>query len=107
MTGVARREEAEEDRSELEQLGDELSRRGMHVTLAPASDTDEPLLEVINPHVPGLRGRRIRWADGVFWWQWPQQIAQTVGRAADLVAAELQWSRQFGIAPPRGDPGGT
>jgi len=103
----------------LERLGEELGRRDLRVTLAPApfwrgaasdgelvlESGEELILEVINARVPAMQGRRIRWADGAFWWQWEERIDSSVSGAADIVSAALQWSRQLGLAPPRGEPG--
>jgi hypothetical protein len=52
--------------AELERLGDELSRRGLRVTLAPEDDT--LVLEVINPRPYDRRAVRVTWSDGAFLW---------------------------------------
>lgn len=121
MASAMQREEPEGDRaSELEQLGEELSRRGIHgmrTVLAPDRD-DEPVLDVIRSRPAGVGlsvgGMRVRWQDGSFWWSWPaagaEQIAGDgdVGGAADSIISALQWSRQaLNLPAPHLEPGGT
>ena len=110
MTHATGRVAPEEDssRRELEQLGEELSRRrGMHVSLAPDGD-DQPVLEVVSDLPRSPRGTRISWRDGSFWLSTLEQVpGGDIRQAADWIAAALGWSRQLGLIPPRGAPGET
>lgn len=52
--------------AELERLGEELSRRGLRVTLAPEGAA--VVLEVINPRPYDMRTVRVTWSGGSFTW---------------------------------------
>jgi hypothetical protein len=112
MARAMRREEPEEVRpSALELLGDELGRRDLRVTLAPAAD-DVLVLEAIRPMPTGVwlsvTARRIRWHDGAFWMDTAaipdgEMLPADIKRAASAVAAALSWPRQvLRLMPPSG-----
>lgn len=52
--------------AELERLGNELSRRGLRVTLAP--EGTDLVLEVINPRPYAMRAVRVVWSGDSFSW---------------------------------------
>jgi hypothetical protein len=52
--------------AELERLGEELSRRGLRVTLAP--EGTDLVLEVINPRPYNMRAVRLIWSGAAFCW---------------------------------------
>lgn len=113
MTCAAGRIEPEDvpdqdNRSELERLGDELSlRRGMHVSLAPDEGGDE-VLEIISDLPGPRRARRVSWHDGSFWMHDIMLVPKRdIGQAADWIAADLGWTRNIGLVPARGDPDST
>lgn len=115
MTPAAGHQKPEGDRpSELEQLGDELSRRGMHTTLAPGDEDEGPVLEAISPRPTGIglavTGMRVWFRNGAFWWAGGEELGSgtDISRAADRVAAALQWSRQaLRLPDPHPEPGST
>jgi hypothetical protein len=78
------------DELRIEDLGEELCRRGMRVSLAP-DEHDQPVLEAVHPRL-GTK-RRIRCSDG-----WFQVVASTellpqesLAAAAGWIVAQLQW----------------
>lgn len=91
-------------KSELEMLGDELSRRDMRTTLGP--DNGGQVLEVINPRMMNVSvtrtGTQIWHKAGRFWWHGGEEIGldHDIARTADRVTAELGWSRAVSLPAP-------
>jgi hypothetical protein len=86
--------------SEIEQLGDELSLRDLHVTLAPDSN-NELVLEVINFRRgyigAAAHAGRVYWRDGAFWWSRLAELERLpdITSAIERITASLRWwSRQ-------------
>jgi hypothetical protein len=86
--------------SEIEQLGDELSLRDLHVTLAPDSN-NELVLEVINFRRgyigAAAHAGRVYWRDGAFWWSRLAELERLpdISSAIERITASLRWwSRQ-------------
>jgi hypothetical protein len=92
--------------SEIEQLGDELSLRDLHVTLAPDSN-DELVLEVSSfrrSHLgAAVRAGRVYWRDGAFWWSRLAELERLpdITSAIERITASLHWwSRQHSALVP-------
>jgi len=85
--------------SELEQLGDELSRRGLKTMLGPQPDGALALDVIRTAYDPRWsRAGRVHWSGGWFRWAngWP--ITRDLAGAADLIAGTLS---ARGIPRPR------
>ncbi len=96
--------------SEIEQLSDELSRRDLHVTLAPDGNNDL-MLEVINSRLDftgaAVRAGRVYWRDGAFWWSRlaePERLPN-ITSAVERITASLRWSWQDSALAPPAPPG--
>lgn len=112
MASAVCREEPEGDRaSELEQLGEELSRRELKTVLASGQD-GIPVLDAIRPVPTGVwltvAAKCITWRSGAFWMD-GEVLSADIRRAAESISAALQWPRQaLGLTPhPPGGPGST
>lgn len=107
-------EEKGDSTVELEQLGNELSRRGLRTTLAP-DDNDRPVLEVTRRATTGIGVTAVHvWRQGgVFWWEGGtlalEDSAADITRATDQIAKEFRWTSHGQSFPlePASDPGAT